>query len=118
VVRARQGRLPLQIFRPSIVVGERPTGWTAAFNVLYTPLRAFAHGAPPALPARASSPWDVVPVDYVADGIFELSNQPVADEEETFHLVAGPQATTVGRLGELSARHLAPPRPPLIAHAD
>jgi thioester reductase-like protein len=115
VVRARQGRLPLQIFRPSIVVGERPTGWTAAFNVLYTPLRAFAHGALPALPGRASSPVDVVPVDYVADGIFELSNQPVADEEETFHLVAGPQATTVGRLVELSARHFGRRRPLLIA---
>src|SRR5215211_3040230 len=68
VVRARRGRLPLQIFRPSIIVGERRTGWTASFNVLYTPLRAFARGALPALPGRASSPVDVVPVDYVADG--------------------------------------------------
>lgn len=117
VVRARGDRLPLQVFRPSIIVGERPTGWTAAFNVLYTPLRAFARGALPALPGRSSSPVDVVPVDYVADGIFELSNQPVAKDGETFHLVAGPQATTVGRLVELSARHFGRRRPLLIAPA-
>ena len=117
VVRARQGRLPLQIFRPSIIVGERPTGWTAAFNVLYTPLRAFARGTLPALPGRSASPVDVVPVDYVADGIFELSNQPVAEEGETFHLVAGRQATTVGRLVELSARYFDRRPPRLISPA-
>ena len=116
-MRSRRERLPLQIFRPSIIVGERPTGWTASFNVLYTPLRAFARGALPALPGRASSPVDVVPVDYVADGVFELSNQPVSDHGETFHLVAGPQATTVGRLVELSAWHFGRRGPLLIPPA-
>ncbi|MFL5820971.1 MAG: SDR family oxidoreductase [Solirubrobacteraceae bacterium] len=115
VVRARRGRLPLQIFRPSIIVGERRSGWTASFNVLYTPLRAFARGALPALPARRSAPVDVVPVDYVADGVFELTSRPLADEEETYHLVAGPQASTVGRLVELSARYFGRRRPLLVA---
>ena len=32
------------IVRPSIVVGDRRSGWTSAFNVLYWPLRAFARG--------------------------------------------------------------------------
>ena len=39
--------LPWTIARPSIVVGESTTGWTASFNVLYGPLRAFAAGAYP-----------------------------------------------------------------------
>ena len=117
MVRARRDRLPLQIFRPSIIVGEQATGWTASFNVLYAPLKAFARGALRVLPAHRSAPVDVVPVDYVADGIFELSNQPVADEAETFHLVAGPQATTVGRLVELSARYFDRRPPRLIAPA-
>ena len=46
-------RLPVQIFRPSIVVGERTTGWTASFNVLYSPLKAFVRGTLPALPGAA-----------------------------------------------------------------
>jgi thioester reductase-like protein len=98
----RHDHLPVQIFRPSIVVGEQATGWTASFNVLYTPLKAFVRGMLPALPARRSAPVDVVPVDYVADAIFQLSGPP-AGTCPTYHLVAGPNATTVGRLIELSA---------------
>lgn len=118
LVRARRGRLPIQVFRPSIIVGERPTGWTASFNVLYAPLKAFSRGAFRALPARRSAPVDVVPVDYVADAVFELCNRPVDEEEETYHLVAGRRATTVGRLVELSAGYFRrrPPRllPPAL----
>ena len=44
LVRAYRGRLPIQVFRPSIIVGERATGWTVSFNVLYAPLKAFAAG--------------------------------------------------------------------------
>jgi long-chain acyl-CoA synthetase len=105
LVRAHGDRLPIQVFRPSIVVGDRRTGWTAAFNVLYSPLKAFARGTLRALPARRSAPVDVVPVDYVADAVFELSRRPV-DRLRAYHLVAGPHATTVGRLIELSAERL------------
>jgi long-chain acyl-CoA synthetase len=115
LVRSYSDRLPIQVFRPSIIVGERPTGWTAAFNVLYAPLKAFSRGAYPALPARRSAPVDVVPVDYVADAVFELTNRPgEEDAEETYHLVAGPRATTVGHLVELSARYFGRKPPRLI----
>jgi thioester reductase-like protein len=107
-------RLPIQIFRPSIIVGEAGSGWTATFNVLYPPLRAFEAGAYPVLPARSSTPVDVVPVDYVADAIFELAHQP-ARSGEVHHLVAGRRATTVGRLAEGASRYFRRPRPRLIA---
>ena len=112
LVREEADRLPVQIFRPSIVVGERGSGWTASFNVLYSPLKAFARGALRFLPAHRSSPVDVVPVDYVADAIYALATGPVEDRAETFQLVAGREATTVGRLASLGARHFGrrPPR--------
>jgi nucleoside-diphosphate-sugar epimerase len=113
LVREQASRLPVQIFRPSIVVGEQSTGWTASFNVLYTPLKAFALGTLPALPARRSAPVDLVPVDYVADAIFELS-RPGPPGCRTWHLVAGPRATTVGRLIELSTGRLRRPEPVVI----
>jgi thioester reductase-like protein len=113
LVRAQADRLPIQILRPSIVVGERPSGWTGSFNVLYAPLKAFARGALPALPGRRAAPVDVVPVDYVADAIFELANGPPEDNR-TYHLVAGPQATSVERLIDLSARQLGRRRPTLL----
>jgi thioester reductase-like protein len=103
LVRSRMGELPIQVFRPSIVVGESDTGWTPAFNVIYAPLKAFAKGATfPVMPARRASPVDVVPVDYVADAIFTLSGYP-AGAGETYSLAAGPQASTVGELIDLSA---------------
>jgi thioester reductase-like protein len=112
-VRAFAARFPVQIFRPSIIVGEQDSGWTATFNVLYPPLKAFQAGAYPALPARPSTPVDVVPVDYVADAVFELANDPGAGGD-VHHLVAGPRATTVGRLVEHASRYFGRRRPLLV----
>ena len=113
LVRAHQQRFPIDVFRPSIVVGERSTGWTASFNVLYSPLKAFVRGMLPAIPARRSSPVDVVPVDYVADAVVELTSDQTTGGH-TYHLVAGPQATTVGRLIELSSAHVGRREPVVI----
>ena len=78
LVRSRPG-LPFTILRPSIVVGDRHSGWTSAFNVLYWPLRALARGLFPAVPAIASAPVDVVSIDYVADGILRsCARRPAA----------------------------------------
>ena len=117
LVRARSNRLPTLVVRPSIVVGERSTGWTSSFNVLYPPLKAFARGAFPVLPARRSTPVDVVPVDYVADAVLELC-EGRESTRGVYHLVAGKRATTVGQVIEHTARYFRrrPPRvvPPWI----
>jgi thioester reductase-like protein len=115
IARSR-GQLPITIFRPSIIVGERESGWTASFNVLYWPLRAFARGAYAALPARRDAPVDVVPVDYVADAMFALSQCPEA-QGATFNLTAGANASTVGELVELATRFFKRPVPRLIEPA-
>jgi thioester reductase-like protein len=103
LVRAHGERLPIQVFRPSIVVGEADTGWTPTFNVIYWPMRAFSHGAYAVVPARRAAPVDVVAVDFVADAIFELSRHGWG-AGETYHLAAGDSAATVGELMELSAK--------------
>ena len=111
MLRERAAGLPLQVLRPSIVVGDSRTGWTSSFNVLYPPLRAFARGAILALPARRGSPVDVVPVDYVADSVDRLACD---GPDGTFHLVAGRNATTVGRLIELASHHFGRAAPPVF----
>jgi len=110
LLRGRFGHLPLQVLRPSIIVGDSRTGFTSAFNVLYAPLKAFARGAIPAIPARRSSPVDIVPVDYVADTTYQLASN---GGEGTFHLVAGRNATTVGKLIDLSSQQLGR-KPPTV----
>lgn len=114
LVRAQMERLPIQVFRPSIVVGEQETGWTASFNVIYAPLRAYATGASlPLIPGRRKAPVDVVPVDYVADAIFELASREDG-AGETYSLAAGPQASSVGELVAMSARTFGRGRPALV----
>lgn len=105
--------LPLTIVRPSIVVGERTSGWTCSFNVMYWPLRAFSRGTYVAVPGRASAPVDVVPVDYVADATFALSRTPAA-EGATFHLTAGRDASSLGELIELASSYFGRQPPRLI----
>ena len=111
-VRAHRELLPIQIFRPSIVVGEADTGWTPAFNVIYWPLKAFARGAYKAIPARRSAPVDVVPVSYVADAIFELSSR--GEPGMTYALAAGKRATSLSELLELSADYFGRRKPHVI----
>jgi long-chain acyl-CoA synthetase len=115
LVRRAADGLPIQVFRPSIIVGDSRTGWTSAFNVLYAPLRAFALGAYPVVPARRRSPVDVVPVDYVADAVVALAGD-VHQPGETFHIVAGERATSVDELVHLACSTLKR-RPPRLVPA-
>jgi len=61
------------IYRPSIIVGDSHTGITTSFNVLYIPVKFLVRGFFSALPFNSQTPFDVVPVNYVADAITSLS---------------------------------------------
>jgi len=120
LVAACRDEMEVTIVRPSIVVGDHRTGWTAAFNVLYAPLRAFEAGIVPVVPARRRSPVDVVPVDYVADAVHALAAAPEA-AGQTFHVVAGERASTVGEIVDMAGERFSSrqPRivPPWLYHA-
>ena len=94
--------LPLTVFRPSIIVGESTTGATTNFGMLYWPLRVYAQGWWRTIIGRPETPLDIVPVDFVADGIEALSrtDSPVGGN---YHLAAGPDGIlTIGRLAEIT----------------
>jgi thioester reductase-like protein len=116
LVRSRAG-LPFTILRPSIVVGDRRSGWTAAFNVLYWPLRAFARGLFTAVPAIPSAPVDVVSIDYVADAIHALC-EARDSVGETFHLTAGANATTMEEISSLASRYFRRPLPKVLSPVE
>jgi thioester reductase-like protein len=107
-------RFPITVARPSIIVGDSVSGWTASFNVLYWPTRALARGSYPVLPARRRSPVDVVSVDYVADAILALTSMPHA-AGRTFHLTASENATSIGELLAIACENLECKAPPLIS---
>lgn len=76
------------IFRPSVIVGDSVTGQTSAFNVLYIPAKFVLKGLLRVLPASPTAPFDVVPVDYVADAIVALSRHPNRTSS-AYHLTVG-----------------------------
>jgi len=113
LVRSRLG-VPFTIMRPSIVVGDRRSGWTAAFNVLYWPLRAFARGLFTAVPAVPSAPVDVVSIDYVSDAIYELC-ESTGGVGETYHLTAGNHASTIQEIASAASRYFGRPLPRVLS---
>jgi len=109
-----QAEVPFTILRPSIVVGDRSSGWTAAFNVLYWPLRAFSRGLFTEVPADTAAPVDVVSVDYVADAAHELCESP-GGIGETYHLTAGANASTIGEIAHAASRYFKLPVPRVLS---
>jgi long-chain acyl-CoA synthetase len=99
------------IARPSIVVGESDSGWTPAFNVLYWPLRAFSRGLFDQVPARLEAHIDVVPVDYVADGIVHLLGR---DDAGVVSLVSGERAPRAHELIDLACGRFGRERPLVV----
>ncbi|MBJ7328271.1 MAG: SDR family oxidoreductase [Solirubrobacteraceae bacterium] len=114
VRQAASDELRVQIFRPSIVVGERETGWTTSFNVLYAPYRSYAAGQYTVLPGRLDGIIDVVPVDYVADGIWALMGEPLKHAVSAHMLVAGEYAPTMREIRETAVRYFEKGTPTIV----
>ena len=77
--------VPRTIFRPSIVLGDSRRAETTQFDMV----RAFVFlGSLPVLPFRPDDCVDIVPVDYVADAIVTLHQNP-RPKHEIYHLSSG-----------------------------
>jgi thioester reductase-like protein len=104
LVRESYGELPVTILRPSIVICDSRTGRASDFNGFYRALRMYWHGFLKFLPGDPSTPMDLVPVDYVTDAAYTISNY-TGSIGECYHLAAGPDnPTTLGEVSELAAR--------------
>ena len=99
--------LPLVIARPSIIVGDSRSGWTSAFNVIYWPMRAFSRGLMDEVAIDPDGVADIVPVDYVADGVLALLDD---DERRAAPSRSSPgdSAPTNAELIELACRAVRP----------
>ena len=98
LVQAEKGNLPISVFRPSMVVGDSRTGAIKTFNTFYFPLRLYLTDKMRFMPVSRSLKINVVPVDYVAKAVVQLTFEPNA-EGKTFHTVAPYES--LPKLGEL-----------------
>lgn len=90
-------RVPVSIYRPSIVGGDTLTGITTNWNVLYVPMKMTALGRLPQFPRGGQALVDSVGVDVVVDAMLALSEAACLDLH-AFHLTAGPTTFTVDDL--------------------
>ena len=98
LVQAAKNEFPVSVFRPSMVVGDSRTGAIKTFNTFYFPLRLYLTGKMRFMPVSRSLRINIVPVDYVAMAVVQLTFEPKA-EGRTLHLVAPYES--LPKLGEL-----------------
>jgi thioester reductase-like protein len=105
LVRESMRELPIAILRPSIVICDSRTGRASNFNGFYRAMKMFALGGLKTVPGNTSSAMDLVPVDYVTEAVYSISNNP-ACAGACYHLTAGPNnATSLEEISELASRH-------------
>jgi nucleoside-diphosphate-sugar epimerase len=100
-VRAARG-IRATVYRPSVIVGDSRTGYTASYHGFYRFLELAARLASPRptpgagggqrslplrLPFTGDEPRDLVPVDWVARAVVRIVNRPRC-HGRTYHLVA------------------------------
>jgi len=86
IVHAYRARgLNINVFRPSVIVGDSKTGYAINMKVIYQPIHIFSLGIYRQIPARGSIKYNIVPVDFLADAISLIyhSSHP---HNQTFHM--------------------------------
>lgn len=113
----RTSSLPFTICRPGMIVGNSQSGRTRNFNTVYYVLKLMLQGKLRVLPVSSNQTVNVVPVDYVAQHVADLTLTAAA-EGRTFHLTAShADLPQVGQLVEDVRRwaydhlHINVPRP-------
>jgi len=94
----RASTLPYTICRPGMIVGNSLTGRTRNFNTVYYVLKLMLQGKLRLLPVSSQQRVNVVPVDYVARQVANLTLNSSA-EGLTFHLTAPTEC--LPQVGEL-----------------
>jgi long-chain acyl-CoA synthetase len=92
LVRSALASLPGVILRPSIIVGDSQTGATTSFKMMYWPLKIYARGLWRTVPGYPDAVLDIVPVDFVAKSVIQLTFDAAANGC-CVHLCAGPRGS-------------------------
>jgi 2-alkyl-3-oxoalkanoate reductase len=87
VVRASS--LRAAIARPSIVVGASETGAIGRFKNIYTLLKLIGSGRVTVLPTMPEASLDLVPIDFVINGLTDLIERFEYAVGSNFHLASG-----------------------------
>ncbi|MFA6033362.1 MAG: SDR family oxidoreductase [Myxococcota bacterium] len=110
-VRRAMGRLPVSVFRPSMIVGHSQTGETDRLDGFYLLVKMVidpSFNVPLPVPMNGQAPLNAVPVDFVARAAVRISSMD-GMEGRTFHLV-DPVPLNVGQVLDKLAERAGRPR--------
>jgi long-chain acyl-CoA synthetase len=97
----RSSRVPWVIARSATIVCDGVGQAVRQLNAVHYTLRLWRDGLVPLMPGAASTPTDVVALDFVADAIVSLAFHPAA-ARTTSHLCAGASAMAAGDIMALA----------------
>jgi thioester reductase-like protein len=112
LAHAAARRLPVTIYRPSIIVGDSQSGEIDKFDGPYYLMVLIVQGPLDVhlpLPGRGAAPMHLVPIDYVVDAAYALSLDPRA-AGGTFHLT-DPNPFSARQVYEIVAERAQKKRP-------
>jgi long-chain acyl-CoA synthetase len=105
LVRESMAALPITIYRPSIVICDANTGRVSSHSAFYRVLKMYLQGRLPMLPGSPSCLLDLVPVDYMADAAYLISQERTSPGK-CYHLTAGlNNLTTLEETRELASHY-------------
>ena len=99
-----QSGLPFTVYRPGVVWGDSRTGETAKFDGPYSVMMAMERLPLVFLQAPIDATMNVVPVDYVVEGLARLSASPIS-LGKTYNLT-DPDGMSVRELAKVMAKAL------------
>lgn len=104
----RRKGLNINVFRPSIIIGDSVTGFAGTFKVIYQPIQIFSLGLYSEIPADDAAEFNIVPVDAAAEAIFRILE--TSPSNGTFH-ITNSHAVTGGFVFEQASRFFGYPDP-------
>lgn len=105
LVRENISKLPLTIFRPSIVIGDSVTGQISSFSAFYRVLKMYKLGHLKVLPGYPGSVMDLVPLNYVTEAMDYISKS-TGSLGECYHLTSGlNNFTTLEEISSLASHY-------------
>lgn len=107
-VRARWGRVPTVIFRPSVIVGDSKTGEAEKIDGPYYAFLMINRGLH-RLAAQSSAKFHLVPIDYVVDALTTLFEKK--DSIGRVFALADPAPLTFDEFFDVASDAFGKPRP-------
>jgi nucleoside-diphosphate-sugar epimerase len=94
---------PVAILRLATVIGSQSDGSLRRVGAFHNVLRWVYRGLLPLIPGHARTQVDLIPTEYVTDGVDRLLDAPLPSSPTFYHFSRGPSAIPLGELIDLCA---------------